>query len=125
MQAERTFARELLKRPRRALGVLDVLRHRWAVRRRTSRLASSGEPSIAVLPGTDPTLVPASDRYDVDLNRVSTLRALVQLARRPSAAAMVSSRWQGAAIRLAGVRPARGLEPRPQPHGEPQKVPTR
>ena len=122
MQAEWTFARELLNRPRRALGVLDVLRHRWAVRRRTSRLASSGEPSIAVLPGADPTLVPASDRYDVDLSRVSTLRALAHLARRPSAAAIVSARWQGAAIRLAGVRPAPELEPRPEPQGEAQKA---
>ncbi len=119
-QAAGRLARELLQRPRRALGVLDVLRHRLAVRRRTSRLASSGEPSIAVLAGVDPTLVPPSERYDVDLSGVSTLRAFLQLARRPSAAAMVRSRSQGALMRFAGVRPIRGLDPRPPPQLPPK-----
>jgi glycosyltransferase involved in cell wall biosynthesis len=105
------LARELLERPRRALGVLDVWRHRAAVRRRTSRLAPSGEPSVAVLSGVDPALVPERDRYEVDLSRTSTLKAFLRLVRHPSSAAMVSSRRQAALIRLAGVKTITSLDP--------------
>ena len=108
------LARELAERPRRALGVLDVLRHRLAIRRRTSRLAPSGEPSIAVLAGVDPGLVPERDRYDVDLSAAGNLEAFLRLVRRPSAAAVVSTRRQAALVRLAGVRSIRNLDPAAQ-----------
>jgi GT2 family glycosyltransferase len=101
------FARELLEHPTRGLGVLGVLRHRAAVRRRTSRLALSGEPSIAVLPGVDPTAIPEGDRYEVDLSGTGSFRAFLRLVRRPSAAAAVRSRSQAALVRLAGARPVR------------------
>jgi Glycosyl transferase family 2 len=109
--AGRRFALDLIGHPMRALGVVEVLRHRLAVRRRTSRLAPSGEPSVAVLAGVDPALVPLRDRYDMDLSATGAIRAFFHLARRPSAAAMVSSRSQAALVRLAGVRSIRGLDP--------------
>ncbi len=108
--AGRRFARDLGKHPLRTLGVVEVLRHRAAVRRRTSRLAPSGEPSIAALAGTDPAAVPQPDRYEVDLSEVSSVRAFLQLARRPSGAAIVSTRSQAALMRLARVRPIRALD---------------
>ena len=108
------LARELAERPRRALGVLDVLRHRIAVRRRTSRLAPSGEPSIAVLAGVDPAQVPERDRYDVDLSTAGNLEAFLRLIRNPSAAAVVRTRRQAALVRLAGVRSVRKLDPSAQ-----------
>jgi hypothetical protein len=100
----------LLKHPARALGVAEVLRHRVAVRRRTSRLASSGEPSVAVLPGVDPSVVPPPERYEQDLSDAGSLRAFMRLAQRPSAAAVVRSRPQAALARLAGVKSIRGLD---------------
>ncbi len=105
--AARGFVRELLEHPRRALGVLDLLRYRARVRRHSSRLAASGEPSVAVLAGSDPATVPEDDRYEVDLSATGDLRAFLRLARRPSATAMVSSRPQAALVRLTGARPVR------------------
>jgi hypothetical protein len=107
--AGRQLARDLSEHPLRTLGVVEVLRHRAAVRRRTSRLAPSGEPSIATLAGTDPGAVPEHDRYEVDLSATSSFRAFLQLARRPSGAAIVGSRSQAALMRLAGVRPIRAM----------------
>ncbi len=108
--AGRRFARQLLEHPLRALGVLEVVRHRAAVRRRTSRLALSGEPSVAVLAGGDPGLVPEPDRYEADLSATDSLHAFLRLARRPSTAVVVSTRSQAALVRLAGARPVRGSD---------------
>lgn len=108
--ALRRLVRELVAHPQRAVGVLDVCRHRLAVRRRASRLAISGEPSVAVLAGGDRSLVPAEDRYEIDLSSVGPLKAFLRLVRRPSALAVVSSRPQAALVRLAGVRPLRVSE---------------
>ncbi len=105
--ARRKFVREVAAHPLRVLGVVEVWRHRAALRRRTSRLALSGEPSVAVLSGVDPATVPEQDRYEVDLSTTGSLRAFTRLARRPSAAVMVSSRPQAALVRLAGTRPVR------------------
>jgi GT2 family glycosyltransferase len=105
--AGRRFARDLLEHPVRALGVLEVVRHRAAVRRRTSRLALSGEPSVAVLAGGDPAVVPEPDRYEADLSATDSFRAFLRLARRPSTAAIVNSRSQAALVRLIGARPLR------------------
>ncbi len=101
----RRFVRELLAHPRRAIGVLAIWRYRASVRRRTSRLTSSGEPSVAVLAGADPATIPEQRRYQVDLSATSPIRAFVRLGRRPSASAVVSSRWQAALVRLMGTRP--------------------
>jgi GT2 family glycosyltransferase len=105
--AGRRFARQLLEHPLRAVGVLEVVRHRAAIRRRTSRLALSGEPSVAVLAGGDPGAVPEPDRYEADLSATDSFHAFLRLARRPSTAAIVSSRSQAALVRLAGARPMR------------------
>ncbi|MGH2964485.1 MAG: glycosyltransferase family 2 protein [Solirubrobacterales bacterium] len=106
-RAIRRFVHELLEHPRRALGVMDLLRYRAGVRRRSSRLAASGEPSVAVLAGTDPASVSEQDRYEVDLSATGDLRAFLRLAHRPSASAVVSSRHQAALVWLAGTRPVR------------------
>ena len=101
------FIRALAGHPQRILGVLDVCRHRVAVRRRASRLAPSGAPSIAVLPGGDPAAIPVGDRYEVDLSAAGPVEAFLRLVRRPSARAVVNSSLQAALARLAGVRPVR------------------
>jgi len=105
--AGRRFVRELLEHPVRAFGVLEVVRHRAAIRRRTSRLALSGEPSVAVLAGGDPEVVPEPDRYEADLSASGSFHAFLRLARRPSTAAVVSTRSQAALVRLIGARPVR------------------
>jgi glycosyltransferase involved in cell wall biosynthesis len=120
--AVRRFARDLLEHPLRTLGVVEVLRHRAAVRRRTSRLAPSGEPSVAVLAGVDPAAVPERDRYEVDLSATNSLRAFLQLARRPSGSAIVSTRPQAALVRLAGARPVR-VSDQPAAEAEPDPEP--
>jgi GT2 family glycosyltransferase len=104
------FVRDLLKHPLRGIGVLELWWQRAGMRRRTSRLSPSGEPSVAVLPGVDPSIVPAQDRYDVDLSVTGTLAAFLHLARRPSAVAVVSSRGQAALTRLARTRPVRATD---------------
>jgi hypothetical protein len=119
--AVRGFLGELLAHPQRARGVVDVCRRRVAVRRRASRLALGGGPSIAVLPGTDPAGVREEDRYEVDLSGAGRLEAFLRLLRRPSAIAVVSSRPQAALSRLAGVRPVRASELR---HGSPAEAAT-
>ena len=58
--AGRELARDLLAHPFRTLGVVEVLRHRAAMRRHTSRLSLSGKPSVAVLSGVNPAAVPAA-----------------------------------------------------------------
>ena len=115
--ALRRFVSELLAHPQRARGVLDVWRHRVAVRRRASRLALSGSPSIAVLAGGDPAAVSEEDRYEVDLSGAGHLEAFLRLLRRPSAMAVVSSRPQAALARLAGVRPVRDRDLGRRPSG--------
>lgn len=102
------FVRDLARHPQRSLGVLGVIRHRIAMRRRASRTALDGGPSVAVLPGADPASIPSEERYEVDLSASGSVEALVRLLRRPSAAALVSSRRQAALVRLAGIRPRRG-----------------
>jgi glycosyltransferase involved in cell wall biosynthesis len=113
--ALRRFIGELVAHPQRAVGALEVCRHRLAVRRRASRLAISGEPSVAVLAGGDRSLVPDEDRYEIDLSGAGPLQAFLRLARRPSALAVVSSRPQAALVRLAGVRPVPASELSRQP----------
>jgi glycosyltransferase involved in cell wall biosynthesis len=109
--ALRQFLRGLIGHPRQILGVLEVLRHRIAVRRRASRLALSGSPSIAVLAGGDPAAVRKEDRYETDLTEAGPFEAFVRLLRRPSGAAVVSSRLQATLARIAGVRPVRAPDP--------------
>jgi hypothetical protein len=108
--AWRRFLLAVLAHPHRLHGVFDVWRHRLAVRRRASRLSRSGTPSIASLPGSDPTVIPDEDRYEVDLSGTGSIAALGRLVLRPSAAAVVGSRGQAAAVRLAGIRPIRPSE---------------
>jgi glycosyltransferase involved in cell wall biosynthesis len=105
--ALRRFLSGLLHHPQRIRGVLDVCRHRVAVRRRASRLALSGAPSVAVLAGGDPTAIKEEDRYEVDLSAAGPVEAFLRLLRRPSAVAVVNSRPQSALARLAGIRPVR------------------
>jgi glycosyltransferase involved in cell wall biosynthesis len=108
--ALRRFVRDLLANPQRTIGVLDVCRQRVGMRRRASRLALSGAPSVAVLAGGDPAAIPEEDRYEVDLSTAGPLEAFLRLLRRPSAVAVVSSRLQAVLARLAGSRPVRASD---------------
>jgi glycosyltransferase involved in cell wall biosynthesis len=108
--AFRRFLSGLVHHPQRIRGVLDVCRHRVAVRRRASRLALSGEPSVAVLPGGDPDAIKEEDRYEVDLSAARPAEAFLRLLRRPSGVVVVSSRLQAALARLAGIRPVRASD---------------
>lgn len=108
--ASRGLLRELLAHPQRVRGVVDVCRHRVAVRRRASRLGLGGGPSIAVLAGSDPAAIPEEDRYEIDLSAAGPVEAFLRLLRRPSSVAVVSSRPQATLARLAGVRPVRGSD---------------
>jgi hypothetical protein len=108
--AWRRFLRSLLAHPQRLRGVIDVWRHRLAVRRRASRLSPSGAPSVAALPGCDPGVIPAEDRYEVDLSGADSISTVRRLLLRPSAAAVVGSRRQAALVRLAGIQPLRPAE---------------
>jgi GT2 family glycosyltransferase len=108
--ARRRFIGDLLENPQRIAGVLDVCRQRVGMRRRASRLALSGAPSVAVLAGGDPAAVPEGDRYEVDLSTAGPVEAFLRLARRPSAVAVVSSSVQAALARVAGVRPVRASD---------------
>jgi glycosyltransferase involved in cell wall biosynthesis len=108
--ALRTFLLGLLAHPPRIRGVLEVWRHRLAVRRRASRLSRSGTPSVAVLPGCDSVVIPEQDRYEVDLSAAGSVAAFRRLLMRPSARAVVRSRRQAALVRLAGIRPTRVAE---------------
>jgi hypothetical protein len=80
------------------------------MRRRASRLALSGAPSVAVLAGGDPAAIPEEDRYAVDLTTAGWVEAFLRLLRRPSGMAVVSSSLQAALVRLAGVRPVRASD---------------
>ncbi len=109
--ALRRFLRELLANPQRIVGVLDVCRQRVGMRRRASRLALSGAPSVAVLVGGDPATIPVEDRYEVDLSTARPVEAFFRLLRRPSGLAVVSSSPQAVLARLAGIRPVRSSDP--------------
>jgi Glycosyl transferase family 2 len=108
--ALRGFLGGLLGHPQRIRGVWDVCRHRVAVRRRASRLAPSGGPSIAVLAGSDPATIREEDRYEVDLSTTAPIVAFLCLLRRPSGVAVVGSHLQVVLVRIAGVRPVRPAE---------------
>jgi len=108
--ALRRFVRNLLEHPQRIIGVLDVWRQRIAMRRRASRLALSGAPSVAVLAGGDPAVIPEEDRYEVDLSDAGSVEAFLRLLRRPSAVALINSSPQAVLARLAGVRPVRASD---------------
>jgi glycosyltransferase involved in cell wall biosynthesis len=108
--ALRHFVRNVSRHPQRALGVLDVCRHRVAVRRKASRLAVSGAPSVAVLAGGDPTAIPEKDRYEMDLSTAGAVEGLLRLLRRPSGVVVVRTRPQALLARLAGIRPVRASD---------------
>jgi len=109
--ALRRFLLDLLESPQRIVGVMEVCRQRVGMRRRASRLGSSGAPSVAVLSGGDPAAIPEEDRYAVDLSTAGPLEAFLRLVRRPSAVAVVSSSAQAVLARVAGIRPVRVPDP--------------
>jgi hypothetical protein len=110
-------ARRILRRPERLIGVLGVWRLRFVLRRRSAMVSRSGEPSLALLPGTGEESAAdagAPLRRVVDLRDGGGLfRAITQLARRPTAQAAVSSSLQSALVRLLGIQPVRASRRRP------------
>jgi hypothetical protein len=96
-----------LRSPARALGVAQTLATRRFARRLSTRYAAGGAPSVALLKGaTEPPALSGA----VDLRRRSLLAALLELARHPTAQALVPGRAVGVLVRALGVRPV--IEPR-------------
>jgi hypothetical protein len=96
-----------LASPARARGLAALLRYRAGVRRESGRYSAGATPSVAVMPGTPP-----GTPGDVDLSGLALPRALVRLARRPTAEAVVGGPAAAAAVRALGVRPSRAQAPR-------------
>jgi glycosyltransferase involved in cell wall biosynthesis len=102
----------ILRRRDRLVGVVGLWHRRLMLRRRSMTVSRSGEPSLALLPGTrEPALgeTGAAMRRIVDLRDGGRpVRAMAQLARRPTAEAAVAGRVQGAVVRLLGIHPMAG-----------------
>lgn len=108
-------AKLIAQRPERALGVVELLSYRLAMRRRGSRYASDGGKTTALMPGA---VADAPDRVadaTVDLRGMSLPAALAHLARRPTAEAVMSSPGQRIGLRLLGVRPVDPARSEPGP----------
>ena len=93
----RQLARDLSEHPLRTLGVVEMLAppsgSSTTDQPARSRAASRRSPRS---PGRIRRAIPEHDRYEVDLSTVSSFRAFLQLAKRPSGAAIVDSRSQAA-----------------------------
>jgi GT2 family glycosyltransferase len=104
-------ALHLLSDPRHALAVLEIVRWRRLVRRRSSMLGRDGQPSVALLPGAADfraRLAPElNGRPILDLSQGGLIRAVIHLARSPAGLACVSSGVQAVAVGLLGVHPVR------------------
>jgi glycosyltransferase involved in cell wall biosynthesis len=104
-------ARRVLRRRDRVIGVAGLWRRRFALRRRSMIVSRSGVPSLALLPGAhmgDGGRLPTDTRRIVDLRGSGgSGRAIVRLARRPTAHAAVTSRLQAGLVRLLGIQPVR------------------
>jgi glycosyltransferase involved in cell wall biosynthesis len=109
-------ARQIVRRRERLIGVVGLWRRRFSLRRRSMIVSRSGAPSLALLPGADLEAragLGVETRRIVDLRqRGGLVRAMVRLARRPTAEAAVSGRLQAGLVRLLGVRPVQPPSPR-------------
>ena len=94
-----------LAHPQRAVGVAQLLTGRLMGRRLAARLAPGGGPSVALMPGV-PSEIDAAEA-DVDLRDRGLAAALAQLARRPTAQAVVAGRLQAVAVRALRIKPVR------------------
>jgi hypothetical protein len=97
------LARQLVV-PQRALGVVQLLAGRNAIRRMTSRHSPGGGPSVAILPGAGAGGA-AGGPGEVDLRGHSLPAALIRLAFGPTGEAVVGSRTAAALVRLLRVEP--------------------
>jgi GT2 family glycosyltransferase len=91
-----------LAHPARLAGVASLLTARLSGRRLASRVGPGGAPSVALLPGG-----PAGAEGAVDLRSAGWPRALLHLARRPPARAVVGGRAAALVVRALGVEPVR------------------
>lgn len=99
----------ILCHPQRALGVLGIVSHRLRGRRRTSRVRRDGSPSVVLMPGDQDASARVREALEGlsldDWSATDRVAALLRLARRPRAIAVVHSRPQALLARLAGARP--------------------
>jgi hypothetical protein len=98
--------------PQRPVGLVRTWFRRFFVRRRSSRVARDGGPSVAILPGDPGSLNGAIPGLRpprvVDLReRGGFLRAWLHLVRRPTGFAVARNRRQALLLRLIRVRPLR------------------
>jgi N-acetylglucosaminyldiphosphoundecaprenol N-acetyl-beta-D-mannosaminyltransferase len=93
-----------LASPQRAVGVAQLLSGRRRARRMAGRLAPSGAPSVALLPGAGAAPAVAGA---VDLRGRSLGGALVHLMLRPTGRALVAGRPTAMAVRALGIEPVR------------------
>jgi hypothetical protein len=94
-----------LARPQRAAAVVQLLAGRFRARRLATRFRPGGGPSTAILPGA--VVDSAPPQAVIDLRDRSVMGALLYLARRPAARALVRGRALGLAVRALGVQPVR------------------
>ena len=97
-EATRHIAR-LVGSPTRSLGAAGIVLRRLRLRRRGDLTDRSGRPTLAILPGATTQAADARD-----LSTMSSGRALVRLAMRPTHGAVAGSRLQAIAARALGVR---------------------
>lgn len=91
--------------PDRLIGVVQLLHGRLRGRRTAARLGRSGGPTVALLPGTETPSALAGD--PIDLRDRSLEAALLQLAWRPTSAAVSPGGWSGLVLRALGIAPMR------------------
>jgi N-acetylglucosaminyldiphosphoundecaprenol N-acetyl-beta-D-mannosaminyltransferase len=92
-----------LASPQRAIGVTQLLAGRRRARRLAARVAATGEPSVAILPGVKTPAAAVTGA--VDLRDRSFPGALLHLSRRPASRALVRGRAGALAVRAVGVEP--------------------
>jgi hypothetical protein len=100
-----TLLARRLANPYRAIGAAQAVASRFLARRRTSRVATGGVPSVAVLPGcpVDPTTVEGA----LDLRDGSIGRAFLHLLRRPTSRAYVRGAGGALLVRALGIEALR------------------
>jgi hypothetical protein len=103
-----------LAMPHRAVGVAQLLVSRHRAHRLAARFTPSGDPSVAILPGT---VLQGSDlKHAVDLRGRSFAGALLYLLRRPTARALVRGQADALAMRVIGIEPIRTLRAEVERH---------
>jgi hypothetical protein len=87
--------------PRRLQGTFHLLAARLLARRAAARLAATGGPSVALLPGSEADASTVENA--IDLRARGRVAALAHVVRRPPARAVAANRADAAVLRALGV----------------------